>query len=314
MNKRLCLAIVGPTASGKSELAVRIAKQIHYGEIISADSRQVYKGMDIGSGKVAGTWLRNTSRNLPVYTYKTIPHYLIDEVSPASQYSVTQFQTKAALCLNDILNRDLIPIVCGGTGLWIDALLYNHTFPRVQPNEALREKLKHTAVDDLFTQLERLDPDRAASIDAKNPRRLIRALEIILTTGKPVPQKRQDSLNDILWIGINPGEEILQANIIKRLDERLQAGMIAEVQKLHDQKISWKRLELFGLEYKFCAWYLQGKLTFPEMKEQLTKAIRHYAKRQMTWWKRNKDIHWFENAHDATQYTASMLKEKSHKN
>lgn len=300
MNKKLCIAVVGPTASGKSELAVTIAKQFH-GEIISADSRQIYKGLDFGSGKVAGKW--NKGR----YVYKTIPHYLIDEASPRAQYSVARFQKQARKIIVDIQKRGKLPIICGGTGHWVDAVIYNQTLPEVKPNSALRQQLSHLTPAEMFTMLKRLDPKRAKTIDANNPRRLIRALEIVKTTGQPVPVQTKQENFQTIWIGLKPDQQTLHKKINTRLRARIKQGLLKEVAKLRKQGLSWKKLEAFGLEYKYSALYLQNKLTKAEFDEQLLSAIKKYAKRQMTWWKRNPDIHWFDEPKSAQAFLRKEL-------
>lgn len=277
--------VVGPTASGKSELAVKLAKKYN-GEIISADSRQIYRGLDIGSGKVEGKWKQGT------FVYKNIPHYLIDQVSPRGQYSVAKFQKQATKLIADVQQRGKLPIICGGTGHWIDAVVFAQVLPAVKPNTKLRAKLNQMSVKQLFAKLQKLDPERAKTIDSKNPRRLIRALEIVLSTGNPVPKTKVVQKYDALWLGTNHDKETLHDKIEKRLKSRLKQGLIKEVTKLHEQGLSWKKLESFGLEYKFVALYLQNKLSEAEMKEQLLRAIKQYAKRQLTWWKRNQEIHW----------------------
>jgi tRNA dimethylallyltransferase len=287
MSEKLII-IVGPTASGKSELAVKIAKKIG-GEIISADSRQIYRGMDIGTGKVEGKWQRGK------FKYKDIPHYLIDEINPKSQYSVARFKKQADKIIQDIFKRGKIPILCGGTAHWIDAVAFNQTLPEVKPNAKLRAELSALTPEQMLGWLKQLDPARASTIDSRNGRRLIRALEIILTTGRPIPHQTQSEKYDAIWLGINPGKEILDKKISRRLKQRLKQGIVAEVAALRKGGLSWKRLESFGLEYKFCALFLQGKLTEPEMELQLLAAIKQYAKRQMTWWKRNPQINWLES-------------------
>ncbi len=317
------ICVVGPTASGKSELAVKLAKKYN-GEIISADSRQIYKGMDIGSGKVEGKWQavtdtkkigtknpKRSSKKTKVFIYKTIPHYLIDEANPRAQYSAAKFQRRARAAINDILNRGKLPIICGGTGHWIDAVVYESNFPKVKPDSTIRQMLSHLTKQEMFEMLKKLDPHRAAELDKNNPHRLIRALEIVITTGKPVPklsgnldestQERQ-TFNDykILWLGLNPSMETLEKNIAKRLKERLKIGMINEVSELHKPTtqggagLSWKKLEAFGLEYKYCALFLQNKIPLEDLQQGILVASRQYAKRQLTWWKRNTDIHWLD--------------------
>lgn len=301
------LAVVGPTASGKSELAVQLAKKFN-GEIISCDSRQVYKGMDIGTGKVEGAWVHNGDHR--VFRYKGIPHYCIDYVNPKSQYSVARFQKDAGKAITDILKRGKLPILCGGTGQWIDAVISNQKIPEVKPNLKLRHKLEKLSLPEMFQQLKRLDPDRAAVIDAHNPRRLIRALEIVLTTGKPVPKLSTQQNFDVLWIGLYPGQEQLYKKIDKRLKQRLDEGMVKEVQKLRKQGLSWKKLESFGLEYKYMALYLQKKLAMPEMTSQLAFAIKHYSKRQMTWFRRNQTITWLSDPKKALKIGQNFIKSR----
>lgn len=292
--KNLMICVVGPTASGKSELAVKIAKKVG-GEIISADSRQIYKDMNIGSGKVEGKWKK--IGNKKVFVYKDIPHYLIDEANPKTQYSVAKFQTGAKKIIDDIFARGNVPIICGGTGHWVDAIAMQQSLPVVPPDFKLRRQLGKLTTVQMFTMLKKLDPDRAKTIDGKNPRRLIRAIEIVQSTGNPVPKLvNQDTKFEITWIGLNPDQKTLEAKIKKRLRERLKNGMLEEVKKLHKQGLSWTKLESFGLEYKFCALLLQDKISKSDFEKELFTAIRQYAKRQMTWWKRNKNIRWYADA------------------
>lgn len=285
MNLKKLLVIVGPTASGKSELAVRLAKK-HKGEIISVDSRQIYRGLDIGTGKVEGKW---QGKN---YLYKGVRHHLIDFANPKKQFSAAQFQKLARRVINDIYKRGKLPILCGGTMHWVDAIVYDQKFPKVKPNKRLRDQLEKKTTKQLFTQLKKLDPNRAKTIDAQNPRRLIRALEIILSTGKPVPELHHESKYDVEWVGIKLPQTTLNKNIEKRFKQWLKQGLLTEIENLHKQGLSWQRIEQFGLEYKFVSQYLQGNITHQEMLNQSVQSIKHYAKRQMTWWKRNKEIKW----------------------
>lgn len=298
--------LVGPTSSGKSEMAINLAKLFH-GEIISADSRQIYKGMDLGTGKVLGKWKGEK------FVYKSIPHYLIDFVSPKKQYSVSLFQAAAKKAIDDIAKRGKLPIICGGTAQWINSVVYDQQLPEVKPNLKLRLQLEKKSADELYQQLKKLDPTRAANIDRHNKRRLIRALEIVIATGKPVPT----SLSSLppspyapLWLGIKTNQADLYKKIDIRLKQRLKAGMVKEAQRLHNgsplplgeglgvrvrpKGLSWKKLESFGLEYKYISLFLQKKLTYEEMLTQLSFAIKHYSKRQLTWWKRNTEIKWIK--------------------
>ncbi len=286
------LAIVGPTASGKSELAVSLAKKFN-GEIISADSRQIYAGMDIGTGKVEGAWKKIRGRK--IYVYKGVPHYCIDFLSPKKQFSAGLFQTETKNVINDILARGKLPILCGGTGHWIDAVVFGQKLPEVKPDSALRRKLEKFSPEKLFIRLQKLDPARAKNIDRFNKRRLIRALEIVISTGQPVPAlNSKPSPYECLWLGLLWPQETLYKRIDLRLKERLLQGMAKEISQLHKKGLSWKKLFDFGLEYRYVGQYLQKKLTYDEMTEQLSYAIKHYAKRQMTWWKKNPEIHWLK--------------------
>ncbi len=324
------ICVVGPTASGKSELAVILAKKL-CGEIISCDSRQIYKGMDIGTGKVDGRWTaihpERSEGSIPqkgkgqrlqvkgqMFVYKHIPHYCIDYVSPKKQYSASLFKEDAEKAIQDITARGRLPILCGGTGHWVDAVAMGQILPEVPPNPKLRKKLESLTTVQLFDRLKKLDPVRASEIDQHNPRRLIRALEIVITTGKPVPQlsKVNSSASggsNVLYLGITWPQDKLYARIKKRLIERLDQGMVKEIKQLHDHGISWKRLENFGLEYKYVSLHLQRKLSYDEMFDQLLLAICHYAKRQMTWFKRNKNIHWVGSKIEAQKLALRFLKE-----
>lgn len=282
---------MGPTASGKSDLAIALAQK-YDGEIISADSRQVYRGMDIGTGKVTKT------------EQKLARHWLLDVASPKRSYNVTHFVRDAKKAIADIRKRGKTPIICGGTGFWIQSLLENNTFPAVKPNPKLRKELGSLSTEELFRQLKKKDPARAKTIDAKNKIRLIRALEICATLGAvpTLPQDYQQETKDYLLIVLNPVQELLWNNIAVRLEKRLKKGMIAEVQRLREEGLSWKKLESFGLEYKYVSLFLQKKLSRLEMKERLNFEIRHYAKRQLTWLRRfekTTPLHWIVDPKEA---------------
>lgn len=277
------LAIVGPTATGKSDLAVLLAKKFN-GEIVSADSRQVYKGMDLGSGKISKKEMQG------------IKHYLLDVASPkAASYNVTKFKAASEKAISHILKAGKLPIICGGTGFWVDALCKNQVFSEVPPNKALRLKLSKQSAEKLFSMLSKQDPKRAQNIDPKNKRRLIRALEIIKESKGPAYSNLENPAKyKTLYIGLDMPTEKLMQKISKRLDLRLKKGMIKEIQGLHKQGVSWKTLENFGLEYRFVAEFLQGKISKEQMKELLLIAVKKYAKRQRTWFKRNKEIFWLD--------------------
>jgi tRNA dimethylallyltransferase len=280
------LIIVGPTASGKSDLAVTIAKKYN-GEVISADSRQVYTGLNIGTGKITPQEMQG------------IPHHLLDVADPKDQFTVVEWRTQAENIITDIISRGKLPIICGGTGFYISTLIDNINLPDVSADQELRNKLKNTSATELFTLLEKVDRARAVALnqsDRNNPRRLIRALEIAqhaTVAPAPVGTTHESSYNP-LWIGLEVTPDILRKQIINRLEKRLHQGMIGEVQELRDNGLTPERMEELGLEYRYISRYLLGTLNIDDMKEKLATEICHYAKRQMTWFKKNKAITWFE--------------------
>ncbi len=278
------IAIVGPTASGKSALAVAIAKRFN-GEVISADSRQVYRGMDIGTGKITGREMRG------------VPHHLLDVASPRRTFTAAQYQKLASAALREIAAKGKLPVVTGGAGFYIDALLYDYRLPAVKPNAALRKKLEQESAEALFARLRRADPRRAAAIDCRNKRRLARALEIVAATKRPVPSAAQAlakrSHYNVMNIGLRPTPAELKKKIRARLRARLRDGMLREVEWLHEKGgLSWRRLDSFGLEYRYASRYLRGMITKTDMVRQIEKESWRYAKRQMRWLRRNNIIHW----------------------
>ncbi|MCR4275219.1 MAG: tRNA (adenosine(37)-N6)-dimethylallyltransferase MiaA [Candidatus Wolfebacteria bacterium] len=275
MKKPKIIVILGPTSSGKSDLAVKVARKFN-GEIISADSRQVYKNMDIGSGKITKKEMLG------------IPHHLLDIANPERTFTVNQYQKLAKKALEKIIKNGKLPIICGGTGLYIDSVIYDYKFPKAPPNQKLRQKLEKLKTEKLFEKLEKLDPRRAKNIDSYNRRRLVRALEIIAFTKKPVPLLtiRSDSKKSkfqILKIGTKKTPEELKNKIKKRLFKRLKTGIIAEVKDLHKSGLSWKKLDDLGLEYRFISRYLRRLISRQEMIELILRESYKYAKRQMTW-------------------------------
>ena len=290
------IAVVGPTASGKSSLGVWLAKRIQGescgAEIISADSRQVYKGLDIGTGKVTKKEMGG------------IKHHLLDVASPKKQFTVDDFVRLAERAHSNILQNDRMTIVVGGTGLYVDMLLGRMAYPNVPPNNKLRRQLEQRTTKQLFAQLQKLDPRRAATIEPGHKRRLIRAIEIAKAIGQsPIPHP--DQKYDVLWLGLNPKN--LQKNIRIRLFARIRAGMVREAKKLHAAGLSYKRMEELGLEYRYLALLLQKKLTKQEFEVQLERAIRQYAKRQARWFRRNKDIRWVSGNTEALRLAKEFL-------
>jgi tRNA dimethylallyltransferase len=279
--KQKVIVIVGQTASGKSALGVEIARAVE-GEIISADSRQVYRGCDIGTGKI-------TRRDM-----KGVPHHLIDVVSPRKAFTAAQFRERGRGIITDIGKRGKVPIIAGGTGFYIDTLLFDDELPAAAPDSALRAFLEKKTAAELFARLSDSDPERAASIDRHNKRRLIRALEIAETLGS-VPKRatRRSSQYDILWIGIRLPDEVLRERIHSRNADMITKGLVAEVKRLKESRISDKRIHELGFEYRFALDYIKKEIDRETMLERMNTKTWHYAKRQKTWFQRNANIQWF---------------------
>ena len=278
-NKPKIVVIVGPTASGKSALAIRLAKKLR-GEVISADSRQVYKHLDIGTGKITREEMQG------------VPHHMLDVANPKRQYDVFRYIEIARKIIDDIVRRGKVPIICGGTAFYIYALLGEITPAPAPANPKLRKQLEKKSTSELFKMLRKLDPARARVIDKNNKVRLIRSIEIAKALGA-MPKVKISSPYQTLKIGIVLSDAVLRKNITIRLFVRIREGMIAEARRLHRQGLSWKRMEELGLEYRYLARYLQNKISKTEMISQLETTIWHYAKRQKTWFKKDKEIKWF---------------------
>ncbi len=263
------IVIVGTTAVGKSNLAVKIAKKFK-GEIISADSRQVYKELDIGTGKITKKEMLD------------IPHYLIDVANPKKKFTVTEYQKQAVKKIEEIISRGHTPIIVGGTGFYIDAITKGTIFPEVKPNLTLRKTLAKHSTEELFKMLKKLDKNRAENIDAKNPVRLIRAIEIAKALGKVPRTTEALPPYKFIKIGLKLDEKILKNKIEKRVKGMFKDGLLNEIKKLKKIGVSEKRLKEFGFEYN------------SPTPEKVILGTLQYAKRQNTWFKRDLDIKWFK--------------------
>ena len=270
------IAVVGPTASGKTEFAIDLAKKIG-GEIISADSRLVYKGFDIGTAKPTKAEQR------------TIPHYMIDIVEPEIEYSVGTYVKEAKKIIADIQDRGKIPIVAGGTGLYINALLMNYDFPEAQPNYKLRKELKDN--DNIYEILSTLDAKTAETIDKNDRKRIIRAIEIIKATGEKISRNKKAKEFDIEWIGKNFERKELYERINKRVDLMFENGLIEETSNLLKKHGRIPNL-ISTIGYQEIIEYLDGDLTLSEAIDKLKQNTRRYAKRQLTWFRKNHEINW----------------------
>jgi tRNA dimethylallyltransferase len=267
---RRIIVVAGPTASGKSDFAVQLALK-NNGEIISADSRQVYIGLDIGTGKITAEEM------------KGVPHYMLDIVNVGDEFSVGEYARRAKPILEDIFARGKTPIICGGTGQYIDALVYDVQMPPVGPNLALRAELEKKDVDELYKELAEKDPYRADDVDRYNKVRLIRALEIVHELGFVPPLHEPTLICETELYLMNPTRELVRQRIEKRLLARLENGMLEECKRLLANGVTHEQLEKLGLEYRYMSRHLRGEITYAEMVEELKNKICQYAKRQDTW-------------------------------
>lgn len=267
MKKFEVIVVLGPTATGKSGLAVKIARKIR-GEIISADSRQVYKGLDIGTGKITQKEMRGIS------------HHLLSIANPKRKFTVAEYQKKAISAIAEIIKKGKTPIICGGTGFYIDAITKGIIFPEVLPNSKLRKRLIQKDATALFHILQKLDAERARDIDKNNKVRLIRAIEIAKTLGKVPKTTEVKPPYKFIKIGLYLPADVLKKKIEKKVRKMFKDGLLQEIKKLKKLGVSEKRLKEFGFEY------------FNPTKEKVIAETIKYAKRQMTWFKRDKEIMW----------------------
>jgi tRNA dimethylallyltransferase len=277
MKDKKIIVILGQTATGKSALAIKIALRLRSGqakkiggEIISADSRQVYKGLDVGTGKISKKEM------------KSIPHYLLDVIGPKKKFTVAEYKKLAEEKIEEIIARGNTPIICGGTGFYIDAITKGVVFPEVPPNIKLRRMLEKKSTMELFKILKKLDPARAKNIDLKNKVRLIRAIEIAQALGKVPKIKESKPKYKFIKIGLYLPQEKLKKKVEQRVKKMFEDGLLNEIKQLKKFGVSNKRLKEFGFEY------------FEPTPEKVILETIKYAKRQMTWFKRDKEIKWFD--------------------
>ncbi len=294
MTKQKIIAITGPSASGKTKLSIELAKQLD-GEIISVDSRQIYKELDIGSAKPT------------IEEQDGIPHYLMDIIDLNQEYTVANFCDDANIKIKEIINKGKVPILVGGTGLYFRVLLQDFDLPRVEPNKELREKLEKKSSEELFSLLKEKDPDIAEKIHFNNKVKIIRALEVCLTLGIPMSkaQKKKESEYNVLWYGLNTqNRDFLYERINKRVDVMFEQGLLDEAKKLFD-KYGENKILLGTIGYQELFPYLKGETDFETASNLLKQNTRRYAKRQISWFNANKDIHWFDIEKESL---ANMLK------
>lgn len=284
-----CIVVLGPTASGKTRLACQLAYYLK-GEIISADSRQVYKKLDIGTGKDLQEYVVNG---------ESIPYHLIDCVEPGEQFYLHQFTEGLQAAFEGICLRGKVPIICGGTGLYLDALRKDFSFTQIKEDQELRKQLEFLSKEELLEWLKKYPLEQTHHLDLNSRKRIIRGIEIAehLSKTQTLPEKKELPYKPY-YLGIKSDTELRKKRISERLIKRVEEGLLDEVQDLLHEGMSHERLEFLGLEYKFVSWYLQGKISKDVMITKLQTAIFQFAKRQMTWFRKMEkegvSIHWID--------------------
>ncbi|TSC74914.1 MAG: tRNA dimethylallyltransferase [Parcubacteria group bacterium Gr01-1014_30] len=293
------VVVLGPTASGKTELALKLAKRFR-GEVVSADSRQIYRGMNIGTAKPKKA------------EGEAVKHHLVDIKNPNQLYTVWQYKRDAVKKINEILTRGKTPLLVGGTGLYIKAVIDNLAIPRAKPDKKLRKlleaKIKKSGLKSVYEELVKVDPEAAYIVDPQNPRRVIRALEVAIKTKRPFSKQRKKGrpLFDSLQIGLNLKQNELKDRIEERVDNMVEAGLLKEVKGL--VKLYDKNLPAFdAIGYRETIDHLQGKSSLKRTAEEIKKNTWRFAKRQMTWFKRDKRINWVKNQKEAEKLVRSFL-------
>ena len=292
MSKKPLIILTGPTAVGKTALSIRLAKKIN-GEIISADSMQVYRGMDIGSAKVSEEEMDG------------VKHYLIDVLEPSDEFNVVKFQEMAKEAMDDIYSKGKIPIIAGGTGFYIQSILYDIDFEKNENDREYRTYLENIAATEdgekkLYEMLQNIDPKSAEIIHANNVKRVIRALEFFKETGTPISehneeQREKNSPYNFCYFVLNDDREKMYANIEKRVDIMLDMGLVSEVEKLYEKGYHKEMVSMQGLGYKEILDYLNGDISLERAVYLIKRDTRHFAKRQLTWFRREKNVTWVNN-------------------
>jgi tRNA dimethylallyltransferase len=302
------LVILGPTASGKTGLALDLARKFQ-GELVNADSRQIYKGMDIGTNKTLNANIKKEEIGKEtIYLINGIPLHLIDLVNPDQEFTLAEYKTTALRKINEIHMRNKLPILVGGTGLYVSAIADNLSIPKAPPDKKLRNKLEEKDAEKLYKALKKIDPGAAESIGQNNKRKLIRALEVCKATGQPFSsqQKKGKPLFRLLEIGVEKERKELYEKIDKRVDEMIKAGLIKETEKLLE-KYDPNLPAMSGIGYKEIGLYLHGELSQEEAVQKIKWHTHQYARRQITWFKRDPRIHWIKKYEEAEKLVRDFI-------
>ncbi len=297
------IVLTGPTASGKTAISLDLAKKFN-GEIIAADSMTVYRGMSIGTDKPT----HNAKYTIYNAEINGIPHHMINILNPDEEFNVSIFKGLAEKEIKEIQRRDNIPFLVGGSTLYIDALVYDYQMPDPKPNLKLRQSLEVNSNEELFSRLIELDPDAKWTVDKNNKRRLIRALEVSIQSEKPfTKQKSKEKLpKNVFYLAIERDRQELYERINKRVDEMMNNGFLDEVKELHKKYDLNTAMQATG--YRQLVQYLKGEISLEEAVEKTKQSHRNYAKRQLTWLRRNKDVIWIKNESEAEEEIREFLK------
>lgn len=299
VSKSRIISVVGSTASGKTLLGIALARTFG-GEIVSADSRQVYRGMDVGTAKPT------------VAERRMVPHHLIDIKNPDEEYTVAEYRTDAVAAIDDIIARGKLPLLVGGTGLYIKTVVENLDIPKTEADPKLRAEIEADIARDglaaVFKKLVARDPEAANVVDPKNPRRVIRALEVAITTGEPFTAQRKKStpLFDALILGLNPPPELLRERIDRRVDAMLRDGLVDETAALV-KKYGCSPAPFDAIGYREVIAYIDGACSLEDTAAAIKMNTWHYAKRQMTWFKKTSDVRWVNGLDEATARARDFL-------
>jgi tRNA dimethylallyltransferase len=300
------VVLCGPTGSGKTDLSLRLAKRF-CGSAISADSRQLYKDMTIGTAKPVGRWQWRGWRR--VYVVNEVLHYNLDWLSPKQTFSAAEFKVKAQKWITCIQKKNHVPFIVGGTGLYIDAVVDNLSFPKILADQALRNELSQKTLEELLVQLDEVDPEAGMTIDRNNPRRVIRALEVSLLSGTPFSAQRTkgEKQYDVLYLGVSVSKEELDRRLDARIDAMIEQGLVSEVKKLA-KKYSFILPSMSSIGYREFEGFVNGTETLEQAIIKLKTDTHQYAKRQMTWFKRRKEIVWCETYEEMEKLVAEFLR------
>ncbi len=326
------LVIVGPTSSGKTSFSLRVAQE-YAGEIVNADARQIYRETTIGTGKPPGR--RGKYESFNAYLVRVphqyvaeklcdpltgacqfpaeIPHYLMDFLPPEKIMTVAEWRERALKAIRGIAGRGHLPIVVGGTGLYVSALVDNFSIPQVPPNPALRESFERQPLSKLTDLLLKMDPSAAGVVDLRNPRRVIRALEICTFTGKPLAEQRtkRPPVIDAFMVGLRWPRETLHKRIDAAVDRMMEEGWPEEVRQLHKRGLSWNAPAMTSIGYREMGMYLRGELMLEDAVKRAKTATHQYAKRQETWFKRDRRIHWAKSEEEGMELVRKWIEKNN---